>query len=53
MDLGNMLNCCDVSLKLIFDADLMFKSLALNNFAFLKIQWAHLALHQCKSNDAH
>lgn len=38
MGLGNMFNCCDVSLKKIFDADLMFKSLALNNCAFLKIQ---------------
>lgn len=48
-----MLNCFDASLKQIFDADLMFKSLALNNRAFLKIQQAHLALHQCRSNDAH
>lgn len=34
MGLGSMLNCCDVNPKQIFDADLMFKSLALNNCAF-------------------
>lgn len=53
MSLGNMLNYCDVSLKQICDAVLMFTSLALNNCAFLKMQWAHLALHHCRSNDAH
>lgn len=36
MGLGNALNCSDVNLEQIFDADLMIEPLALNNCAFFK-----------------
>jgi len=45
MGLGYMLNCCNVSLKQIYDADLTFKSLALNN-SFFSFKFNELIWHR-------